>query len=136
MDFVAESGSSYQPRRTHAFLKFDDFPPDYSQFHRLIVKMLELPRESVVSIMMFEDFFSSIHALDQSRYVALKAILDCRGRPNDVQRRKIYAICNWHDIARYLIHLNFDLKVTFRQGQRRRKEVRTTSIVKSAKREN
>ena len=98
---MSESGSNFVPRITNAFLKFQDFPPDYAQFHRRIVSMLELPRESVISIMMFEDYFSSIHALDQTRYAALKAILEARGRPKQIERRKIYALCDWNQIERF-----------------------------------
>jgi len=100
-DFVSESGSTFVPRITHAFLKFQDFPPNYAQFHRRLVSILELPRESVIYIMMFEDYFSSIHALDRTRYAALKAILEVRGRPKKIERRKIYALCDLDQIERF-----------------------------------
>ena len=100
-EHVAEVGSKFEPRVTHAFVKFQDFPSDYAHFHRLILSILELPRESAISIMMYEEYFGAIHALDQSRYAALKAIFEARGRPEQIERRKIYAICDWRLIERY-----------------------------------
>jgi hypothetical protein len=111
--YVAESGSKYEPRVTNAFLKFQDFPSDYAHFHRLILSTLELPRESAITIMMFEEYFGAIHALDHFRYAALKSIFEARGRPKQIERRKIYALCDWRLIERYFFNNSIGIVVDF-----------------------
>ena len=86
-------------------MKFQEFPHDFALFHRRVLTLLELPRESVVSVMVYEEFFGCIHALDSERYLALKAIYEARsGRPQLVSKRKIYVICEWESVARLIIY--------------------------------
>ena len=82
LEFVQSTHSNYCPTQTHGFLKFQEFPHDFALFHRRVLTLLELPRESVVSVMVYEEFFGCIHALDSERYLALKAIYEARGRPS------------------------------------------------------
>ena len=85
-------------------MKFQEFPHDFALFYRRVLTLLELLRESVVSVMVYEEFFGCIHALDSERYLALKAIYEARGRPRSVSKRKIYVICEWESVARLIIY--------------------------------
>ena len=80
----------------------------------------ELPRESVVSVMVYEEFFGCIHVLDSERYLALKAIYETRGRPHLVSKRRIYVICEWESVARFIICTVFYLIVERRTKKGRR----------------
>ena len=122
LNFVQSTGSHYRPTQTHAFLKYQDFPQDFALFHRLVLTLLELPRESVVSVMVYEEFFGCIHALDSERYMALKAIYETRGRPNLVSRRKIYVICDWESVARFIIRTLLSLSLNRRAKDKKKEE--------------
>jgi hypothetical protein len=68
-DFLKESGSSFRPRRTHAYLMFRTFPQTFTKFRKLVLTKLELPRRVNVSISVHCDFFQAIHCLVDDSYL-------------------------------------------------------------------
>ena len=98
--FASRTQTTFTPPETHAFLKYADFPVVFADFFCNILSLLRLPRETIASVMIYEDFFKAIHALDFDRYNALKAVFGARGRPRDCERRKTYVICDWKSVVR------------------------------------
>jgi hypothetical protein len=99
-DFASRTRTTFTPQQTHAFLNYADFPPSFAELFKKVVSLLHLPRESCMLLMIFQDIFKSIHALDVERYAALKAVFDARGRPKNLECRKIYVICEWDSVVR------------------------------------
>ena len=98
--FASRTQSTFTLQKTHAFLNYAEFPAVFADFFKKILSLLLLPRETIASVMIYEEFFKSIHALDAERYAALKAIFAARGRPQILERRKIYVIHEGPNIKR------------------------------------
>ena len=75
-----------------------------------------------MSVMVYEEFFGCIHALDSERYMALKAIYEARGRPHLVSKRKIYVICEWESVARFIFRTLFSVSLNRRAKEKKKAE--------------
>ena len=100
-DFLKESGSSFRPRRTHAYLMFASFPDTFPEFRKFVMTKLELPRRANISISVYCDFFQAIHGLDDDRYISVLTQWTSKGRPLFVFKRKFYDLCDWQSLVRF-----------------------------------
>ena len=119
--FASRTQSTFTLQKTHAFLNYAEFPAVFADFFKKILSLLLLPRETIASVMIYEEFFKSIHALDAERYAALKAIFAARGRPQILERRKIYVICDWESVVRFGgVFLKLILILSLNKGRKTR----------------
>ena len=85
-----------------SFVLYGQFPTDYSQFKRFVLAELKLPRLSEPEIFMFCSFWKEYRKLDDFRFRAVRTCFEVNGRPELESQRKIYVICDWAQIHKFV----------------------------------